>query len=195
MTCDEVLCLQGPYLDSELDTKTTIEMGQHLNSCPACASLFAEERKLDARMLAGLNQGHRTAGLWEQIERSVVAASPESIASTPPRRVAESSGWQTLFRALAEQLQLGLRRCPRAWGSLAVLWVVICILNFTGRDTGKTPLARQEVPSSSEIRLASKQKHVWLVELVPTPEPAPADKTKPASPRPRSERPNHAVNS
>ena len=53
--------LQGPYLDSELDAKTTLEIEQHLAGCPACARLFAEEQKLEARMKAGLNRGPRTA--------------------------------------------------------------------------------------------------------------------------------------
>ncbi len=49
MKCDEVQTMHGPYLDSELDAKTTLEIEQHLAACPACARLFAEEQKLNAR--------------------------------------------------------------------------------------------------------------------------------------------------
>ena len=48
MKCDEVQTMQGPYLDSELDAKTTLEIEHHLAVCPACAHLFAQEQKLEA---------------------------------------------------------------------------------------------------------------------------------------------------
>ena len=74
MKCDELQPLQGPYLDSELDARTSLEIEQHLKACPNCARLFAEEQKLAARLKAGLNRGQRTAALWDEIERSVAAA-------------------------------------------------------------------------------------------------------------------------
>jgi len=42
MKCDEVQTLHGPYLDSELDAKNSLEIQQHLKTCPGCARLFAE---------------------------------------------------------------------------------------------------------------------------------------------------------
>jgi len=76
MKCDQVQTLHGPYLDSELDAKTSLEIQQHLAACPACARLFAEEEKLEALITAGLNRGPRTAALWERIESKVAAAAP-----------------------------------------------------------------------------------------------------------------------
>ena len=72
MRCEEVQSLHGPYLDSELDARTSLEIEQHLKSCPDCARLFAEEQKLEARLKAGLTRGSRTPALWEQIERAVL---------------------------------------------------------------------------------------------------------------------------
>ena len=77
MKCDEVQALHGPYLDSELDARTSLEIEQHLRACPECARLFAEEEKLEARIRAGLKQGPRTPALWAQIERGVVGDSTQ----------------------------------------------------------------------------------------------------------------------
>ena len=51
MKCDEAQTLHGPYLDSELDAKTSLEIQQHLKMCPACARLFAEADSLPAGFL------------------------------------------------------------------------------------------------------------------------------------------------
>ena len=72
MRCDEVQSLQGPYLDSELDARTSLEIEQHLKACPECARLFAEEEKLEARIKAGPEPraknasvcGHRLSARW-----------------------------------------------------------------------------------------------------------------------------------
>ena len=64
MKCDEVQTLHGPYLDSELDAKNSLEIQQHLKTCPGCARLFADAEKRDAQMMAGLSRGPRTAAVW-----------------------------------------------------------------------------------------------------------------------------------
>jgi len=43
MNCHEIQSLTGPYLDSELDAKTSLGIQQHLAACPACARRFAAE--------------------------------------------------------------------------------------------------------------------------------------------------------
>ena len=93
MKCDEVQTLHDPYLDSELDAKTSLEIERHLESCPACARLLAEEEKLEARIVAGLKRGQRTAALWEQIERRVAAAASASRAR-PTAHVSQPVGWR-----------------------------------------------------------------------------------------------------
>lgn len=47
MRCTQVRCYVSPYLDSELDAKTTFEISRHLEICPACARLFSQEGELD----------------------------------------------------------------------------------------------------------------------------------------------------
>jgi anti-sigma factor RsiW len=188
MKCDEVQTLHGPYLDSELDAKTSLEVEQHLKSCPKCARFFAEEEKLEARIMAGLNQGPRTAALWEQIERKVAAAAQS--ASLP------RAGWRRSAErryGLGARLRAGWQRSRWAWAGLAAVWVGIVALNFTAREPDAQLVAGQQFLSASEMRLALKQKQLLMAELAVTSEPAPAAKPKAAPPSPRSERRNETL--
>jgi anti-sigma factor RsiW len=190
MKCDELQPLQGPYLDSELDAKTSLEIAEHLKSCPHCARLFAEEQKVDARLKAGLNRGQRTPALWDKIERSVaVAARPGH--SPGAVRSAVARGF---LAVLGAQLQAGWGRSRWAWSGLAAAWVVILALNVAARET-ETPLVGVvRVPPPSEVRFAVQQKQLLLADLAGLSEPAPADKPKAAPASPRSERHNGTRN-
>ena len=190
MRCDEVKPLQDPYLDSELDAKTTLEIEQHLKSCPDCARRYAEEQTLEARIKAGLNRGDRTAALWEQIEGTVVAAAaaPARPQPSPP------AGGRDFFAALGEQLQAAWHRSRWAWSALAATWVVILGLSFAAREPKPALMASQGVPSASQMRLALIEKLQLMAELAVTAEPAPADKAKAAPPSPRSDRRKQTLN-
>jgi Putative zinc-finger len=193
MKCEEVQTMQGPYLDSELDAKVSLEIERHLASCPACARLFAEEAKLDARLMAGLNQGPRTASLWEQIEGSVVAAASSASPQRPLVRVTQPVGWPAVLTALGTQLRAGWQTSRWAWSGLAAAWVVILSLNLTAREPDALLVTGQEVPSPSEMRLVLMRKHLLMADLAFTSEPAPADKRKAAPPSPRSDRRNETL--
>ena len=193
MKCNEAQTMQGPYLDSELDAKTTLEIEQHVAGCPACARLFAQEQTLEARIMAGLNRGSRTAGLWAQIEREVTAASSAS-RPRPPALVPQPVGWPAVLGALAAQLRAGWQSSRCAWTGLAAAWAVILVLHLAAREPDAALLAGQEVPSASELRLVWEQKHLLMAELALTSEPSPADKPKPARPTPHSERRNETLN-
>jgi anti-sigma factor RsiW len=193
MKCNEVQTMQGPYLDSELDAKTTLEIEQHLTGCPACARLFALEQKLEARITAGLNRGSRTAALWAQIERKVADAS-YSFRPRPAALVQQQVGWPAVLGALGAQLRARWQASRWAWTGLAAVWAVILVLNLAAREPDETLVAGQEVPSASEMRMALRQKHLLMAELALTSEPAPADKPKPVRPSPHSERRTETLN-
>jgi anti-sigma factor RsiW len=193
MKCNEVQSMQGPYLDSELDAKTILRIEQHLATCPACASVFAQEQKLEAQITVGLNRGSRTAGLWAQIEREVTDASSTS-RPRPPAPVPQPVGWAAILSALADQLLAGWQSSRWGWAGLGAAWAVILALNLTAREPEAPLVAGQEVPSASEMRLALEQKHLLMVELALASDPAPADKPKPARPSPHSERRNETLN-
>jgi anti-sigma factor RsiW len=193
MKCNEVQTMQGPYLDSELDARTTMEIEQHLAGCPACARSFTQEQKLEARIAAGLNRGSRTAALWARIEREVANASSAS-GPRPSARVPQPAGWPAVLSALGAQLRAGWQASRWAWTGLAAAWVVILTLNLTAREPDETLVAGQNVPSPSEMRLALAQKQMLMAELALTPEPASANKPKPALTSPRSERRHETLN-
>jgi len=193
MKCNEVQTMQGPYLDSELDAKTTLEIEQHLAGCSTCARLFAQEQTLEARIMAGLNRGSRTAGLWAQIEREVTVASSAS-RPRPPALVLQPVGWPAVRSALAAQLRAGWQSSRWAWTSLAAAWAVILVLHLAAREPAAPLVAGQELPSASEMRLALEQNYLLMSELDLSPEPAPADKPKPARPSPHSERRSETLN-
>src|SRR3974390_2027681 len=109
MRCDEIQPLQGAYLDSELDARTTLEIQQHLKSCPECARLFSEEQNFEAWITCGLKQGQRSAALWEQTERAVRDAARSASRPQTSPRAAQRGEWAALFAPLASQLRA-------AWG-------------------------------------------------------------------------------
>ena len=193
MKCDEVQSLPGPYLDSELDAKTTFEIEQHLAGCPACAHVFAQEQKLEARINAGLNRGARTAALWAQIEQKVAGESSTS-SPRPTARVSQPAGWPAVAGAVVAQIRAGWRASRWAWTGLAAAWVVILTLNLAAREPAAPLVAKQEVPSASEMRLALIQKHLLMAELALSPAPTSANKPKPEPPSPRSERRHETLN-
>lgn len=90
MRCHEVRQFLGPYLDSELDAKTTQEIESHLESCTDCARVFASEETLDTRIFAALRQGPRTPAIWEKLEARI----------TPARRFARFTRSHPLVSAL-----------------------------------------------------------------------------------------------
>jgi anti-sigma factor RsiW len=188
MKCDEAQTLHGLYLDSELDTKTSLEIEQHLKACPECARLFAEEEMLEARIKAGLKQGARTPAMWAQIERGVVGDSTQR--RREAQRGAEGSfslrSSAFLCVSALNQFRAAWQRSRWAWAGLAAVWVVILVLNSAAREPNPPLVAGQDLPSASEMRVALKQKDLLMAELAFFSEPA--AKPKPVPPSPRSDR-------
>ena len=194
MKCEEVQTLHGPYLDSELDAKNSLEVEQHLKMCPDCARRFAEAEKLDARLMADLNRGPRTAPLWEQIERSVVAAGAVATRSRLSAVVPEAVGWAAVLGALGERLRAGWQASRWAWTGLGAVWVVILGLNSAAPEPVPPLAAGQEAPPASEVRFALKQKYLLMAGLALTSEAAVTEKPKTALPSPRSDRRKTTLN-
>src|SRR5256712_9868906 len=74
MKCAEVRKFVRLYLDSELDTKHSFEVEQHLESCAECAGLFEAEKKFDERLGRFLRGGQATRSLWENLEAQIAPA-------------------------------------------------------------------------------------------------------------------------
>ncbi len=191
MTCDEIRALQGPYLDSELDARTMVEIDRHLESCADCGRFFAEEQTLESWMKTGLCRGHESPEIWRRTEQAVLATGRKA-APFSTTQTAQARGWQGLIGTLLGRLRTGWGQCPWAWAGLSAAWMTILVLNLTARETNASPRAQQAAPSSSELRFALKQKAVWLAELAANPLPGP--KPHKALPRPRTEQTPHNLN-
>lgn len=190
MKCDEVQPLHGPYLDSELDAKTTVEIQQHLATCAECARMFATGAKLDARIMTGLKRGQRTAALWEQVEQRVVAA-----ARSAPRPQSsphnEQASWLAKFKS---QLANLLWPRPLAWAGLAAVWAVILAINFATSAGAPKIEARRATPPSGEQWELLRQQRQMLAELGGAFEKPGGGSSRPVGPQPRSQRREEILN-
>jgi hypothetical protein len=81
---------------------------------------------------------------------------------------------------------------PRAWATLAAVWVGIIAIQFLLRDKPET-VAQKAVPPSPQVVVVLEQQKRLLAELIGQPSPLDAEPPKPALPRPRSERHNELL--
>ena len=183
MKCGEVRQLHDPCLDSELDARTTLEIQQHLAACPDCARMFAAAAQLDARIMAGLKQGQRTAALWAQVEQRLVAAAQTVKPACHTPHAAPHAWLSTL-----------LWPNPKAWAGLAAVWVAILAVNFAAHDPLPVREACNATPPSPQLREMLKQQEQLLAELVGPIERPAAGRSKPVAPQPRSQRREQFMN-
>jgi hypothetical protein len=66
--------------------------------------------------------------------------------------------------------------------------MVILAVNLAARESEEPRMAEKQLPQSSEVRFAVKQKLLLMAELAALSEPAPAEKARVAPPSPRSDR-------
>ncbi len=57
MKCEEAGRYLSPYLDSELDPKTSFEMSSHFEQCLSCRDRFESERRIEYAMSVELKKG------------------------------------------------------------------------------------------------------------------------------------------
>ena len=177
MNCDAVLNLVDPYLDSELDARTALEIRQHLGRCPRCANRFAEAEQFAARLQTRLRQGPDPHPVWQQIEARILAQDTETAparSSAPRRARADTEPGEPWWR-------FWLWPSPRCYAGLACVWLVLAWLN-PGPETPAMPSAATAALAPAELSVASAQQRrlrAELLELSPEPKPAP----RPASPQ------------
>ncbi len=90
MKCAEAREFVRLYLDSELDSKHSLETEHHLELCPECAGLFAAEKQFDARLIRFLRHGQATPALWRKIETQIAPAPLARLGTLWPLALAAS---------------------------------------------------------------------------------------------------------
>src|SRR6516162_5587369 len=73
MKCEEASRFLSPYLDSELDPKTSFEISAHCDQCPFCRDRFDAERRIERSLAVELKKSEaRDAELWRQARARVL---------------------------------------------------------------------------------------------------------------------------
>lgn len=144
MRCHELRTLSGAYLDSELDTKTSIEIEQHLGNCAKCHAFFEGERRVDARIHAALQSGEKDELLWSRIEAQVagVTAAP----------IAKRSWWMAGAYAIAASIALAitLLAWPKPSGNNLVAAVAVDHAKYLA---GNMPSQFMDEPAPEALKL------------------------------------------
>lgn len=179
MNCDEIRRLNGPYQDSELDARTTLEVREHLQSCGECARIFALEEQLDARLAAALQTGQKTPALWEELEHRAVAGfrerERESGSTVTPSRLEATVSW---WRGI-------LWPSPYFYAGLTAVWLVMLAVSLATSDQ---TAEEDNAKAAPEVLRALRQQRHELAEFLATSDEK-EKTTGRRSPAPRSEGP------
>jgi len=193
MKCHQIQSLAGPYLDSELDVRTTGEIQHHLAACPDCARAFDIQQQAEARLAAALRQGHATPALWEGVEQSVrQAACAQAAEITAPLQTDLAVQTNTASRDRARQpgpswWRTWLWPSPQFYAGVAAVWVCIVALNLLTGDLAEVvrrsaPQQSQQSPEPARAFAQQRQELAELLGLTDT-----FDRTsKPAWPPPQT---------
>ncbi len=101
--CDETRQWLDAYLDNELDPVNTLEIEQHLQTCPACSQAYEELRALGAA-LSTVPRYPTPAALRERIHSALLGeASAE--AQTIPFAPAARPSWRWVTALAARRIR------------------------------------------------------------------------------------------
>jgi anti-sigma factor RsiW len=174
MNCHEIQSLAGPYLDSELDAKTSLAIQQHLAACPACTRRFAAEQECATRLTNALRKGEPTPELWRGIEERVRTATAPKGATRAGRERSPKPWWCAW-----------LWPSPRFYAGVAALWIVMLAVHF-GYLREPARILVTSNPPSPTVQSALAEQRRQLAEMlgsVSAPGAASATQSKLLSPR------------
>jgi hypothetical protein len=93
----------------------------------------------------------------------------------------------TIWRSFALPFRELIWSARRIWAGFAVAWLVIVAVNLADSEPS-TRIAAGAKPPPAGIFMGWEQQEKLIAELMGQAEPSPADRPKPAAPRPHSER-------
>lgn len=100
MKCHETSRFMSLFLDSELSSEVTLEVQEHLESCPSCRDRFERERRLEEGMRATLLEvGPEDAAIWDRAVRQAVRTRPQRLSTL--HRIASLAGVAVFATLLA----------------------------------------------------------------------------------------------
>ncbi len=122
---------------------------------------------------------------WRENILSPARRAPAS--AQPARTTPCVPSSRAILSTLKSQLLAFLWPSPQAWAALAVIWVALLAFNLGVRFAG-APVASRAKSSAPQVLMAWQEQNRLLAELIGPPDTTVADRPKPATPRPRSER-------
>ncbi len=125
MNCKEVRQYINLFLDSELDSKTNLEISEHLSSCEECNTRFAQEERLEKSLVSILKEGKdpKVEEAWE------------GVISRFNHQVEPEEGMRLGFRPLWKYL------VP---ATAAVIGIVIMLIMYSRQDADKLTVVAQK---------------------------------------------------
>ena len=110
------------------------------------------------------------------------------LATQAGKRTSQTFSWPQFVFQTGKVLSMLLWPSPKAWASLAAVWLVLLIVNISSNNASRAVAAVLPRTEPEKI-LAWREEQLLLTELLGSQEMPIADRPKPAAPRPRSERP------
>jgi len=141
MNCRTVRSLLMTYLDSELDVRSSLEVGEHLERCDACRARFEAEARLERLVARHLGVEAMPEDVWRRLRDGAGAAASRSHAGGRPpagEPPAVREGAVVARRAAAvsaQRRQPRQRALPRAVNKVLAMLAVLgalCALPASG---------------------------------------------------------------
>ena len=151
----------------------------HLAACADCRKYYDELKAVTVPLRSWEENFSRIQPdptVQRQWARAVQAAGgPEPVRRLTPA-MAFLDWWQDVIWP-----------CRRIWAGMAAVWVVLLVVNLSGRDHSQT-LARKSSPPTPEMIMTFRQQESLLIELIGPSSPTEVERQKTFLPKPRTER-------
>jgi anti-sigma factor RsiW len=146
VVCDDNARLLHGYLDGELDLVRSLEIEEHLKTCPDCAQELWNQQTLRKAFRSSSLYDRAPSGLADRIRGAIALEAPSATVEKSPAGQAPTS------KQKASMVSLTSKRA--AWGWLAVAAAILMVLAMSWRIApglgwrANSDLLTQEIVSS-----------------------------------------------